>query len=122
MIEFLFRVTCSSLEWKVQISSWSNRGGIYLKEAVLPRRSDAEMGPANSLHALAKYSEYNERFDFDLRFDLTQTRKSAFVYVCSGHLNVIVITFYSSSCLGQETAKGAFGLRVKLPPANLFTL
>ena len=28
----------------------------------------------------------------------------------------IVITFYSPSCLGQETAKGPFGLRVKLPP------
>ena len=27
---------------------------------------DAEMGPANSLHAMAYYSEYNERFDFIL--------------------------------------------------------
>ena len=27
---------------------------------------DAEMGPANSLHASAYYSEYIERFDFDL--------------------------------------------------------
>ena len=34
---------------------------------------------------------------------------------------VIVITFYSPSCLGQETAKGLFGLRVKLPPAHLST-
>ena len=34
---------------------------------------------------------------------------------------VIVITFYSRSCLGQETAKGPFGLRVKLPPAHLST-
>ena len=34
---------------------------------------------------------------------------------------VIVITFYSPSCLGQETAKGPFGLRVKLPPAHLST-
>ena len=25
--------------------------------------------------------------------------------------------FYSPSCFGQETAKGPFGLRVKLPPA-----
>ena len=30
-----------------------------------------------------------------------------------------LITFYSPSCLGQETAKGPFGLRVKLPPAHL---
>ena len=35
--------------------------------------------------------------------------------------NIIVITFYSPSCLGQETAKGPFGLRVKLPPAHLST-
>ena len=30
--------------------------------------------------------------------------------------NVIVITFYVPSCLGQETAKRPFSLRVKLPP------
>ena len=29
----------------------------------MPGRNDAEMGPANSLHAPAYYSEYNERFD-----------------------------------------------------------
>ena len=35
---------------------------------------------------------------------------------------VIVITYYSPSCLGQqETAKELFGLRVKLPNAHLFT-
>ena len=34
---------------------------------------------------------------------------------------VIVITFYSPSCLRQETAKGPFGLRVKLPHARLST-
>ena len=34
---------------------------------------------------------------------------------------VIVITFYSPSCLGQETAKRPFVLRVKLPPAHLST-
>ena len=37
------------------------------------------------------------------------------------HYFVIVITFYSPSCLGQETAKGPFGLLVKLPPAHLST-
>ena len=31
-------------------------------------------------------------------------------------LTVVVITFYSPSCLGQETAKRPYGLRVKLPP------
>ena len=34
---------------------------------------------------------------------------------------ILVITFYSPSCLGQETAKGPFGLRVKLPTAHLST-
>ena len=34
---------------------------------------------------------------------------------------VIVITFFSPSCLGQETAKGPFDLRVELQPANLST-
>ena len=34
---------------------------------------------------------------------------------------VIVITFYSPSCVGQKTAKRFFGLRVKLPPAHLST-
>ena len=35
---------------------------------------------------------------------------------------IIVITHYSLSCLGQETAKVPFGvLLVKLPPAHLST-
>ena len=33
-----------------------------------------------------------------------------------GSTEVNLITFYSRSCRGQETAKGLFGLRVKLPP------
>ena len=37
------------------------------------------------------------------------------------HSFLIVITFYSPSCLGQETAMGPFGLRVKLPPVHLTT-
>ena len=31
---------------------------------MLPGRNEAEMGPANSLHVSAWYSEYNERFDW----------------------------------------------------------
>ena len=42
------------------------RCNISSKGAVLRGRNDAEVGPANSLHALAYYSEYNKRFDFDL--------------------------------------------------------
>ena len=43
---------------------------ISSKEAVLPWHNDVEMGPgpANSLHALALYSEYNERFDSNVEF------------------------------------------------------
>ena len=40
-----------------------HRCNISSKGAVLPGRNDAELGPANSLHASAYYSEYNERFD-----------------------------------------------------------
>ena len=43
-----------------------HRCDISSKEAVLPGRNDSEMDPANSLHASGYYSEYNERFDFDL--------------------------------------------------------
>ena len=35
-------------------------------------------------------------------------------------VKVIAITFYSSSNLGQETAKRPFGLQVKWPIAHLF--
>ena len=43
------------------------RCDICLKGAVLPGRNDVEMGPANSLHALAYNSEYNKRFNFDYK-------------------------------------------------------
>ena len=39
-----------------------HRCDISSKGAVLLGRNDAEMGPANSLHVSARYSEYNERF------------------------------------------------------------
>ena len=40
-----------------------HRYDISSNGAVLPGRNDAEMGPANSLHAPAYYNEYSERFD-----------------------------------------------------------
>ena len=40
-----------------------HRCDISSNGAVLPGRNDADMGPANSLHASAYYSEYYERFD-----------------------------------------------------------
>ena len=68
-------VTRLSLERgsEVQISGQSNRKQscqrlatsvtFSSKGAVQPERSDAEMGPANSLHASAYYSQDNERFN-----------------------------------------------------------
>ena len=41
------------------------------KEAVLPGRNDAEMGPANSLHASALYNEYYKRFDLTMILSLS---------------------------------------------------
>ena len=50
-----------------------HRCDISSKGPVLPGCNDAEMGLANSLHASANYSEYNERFD--LIFSLVIWRK-----------------------------------------------
>ena len=35
----------------------------FKRSCVAHKRNDAEMGPANSLHASAQYSKYNERFE-----------------------------------------------------------
>jgi len=43
-----------------------HRFNIYAGNCLLPWRYNAEMGTANSLHASAKYGEYNERFGFGL--------------------------------------------------------
>ena len=69
-----------SLEWEVEDSNLGrsirtlfplarHRRDITSKEAVLPGRNDAVTGPANSLHALAYFSKYNERFE-----DLTMVK------------------------------------------------
>ena len=39
----------------------------------------------------------------------------------SSRVILILITFYSPSCLGHEAAKGYLSLRVKLPSAHLST-
>ena len=44
-------------------STIRHRRNIFFKEAVLPGCNDAEIGPSNSLHPLAYYSEYNEECD-----------------------------------------------------------
>ena len=68
-------VTRSSLEREVRgtnlgpvksdtvLPTARHRCDVSSNGAVLPGRNDAEMGPANSLHASAYYSEYNERID-----------------------------------------------------------
>ena len=43
------------------------------------------------------------------------------IFLVSDRPTVIVITFYSLSCLGQETANEPFDLRDKLPLAHLST-
>ena len=70
-------VTRSSLEREVwgsnlgpvksdtKLPTARHRCDISSNGAVLPGRNDAEMGPANSLHASAYYSGYNERFDLN---------------------------------------------------------
>ena len=40
---------------------------------------------------------------------------------CYCYYIVIAVTFYSPNCLCEETAKGPFGVRVKLLPAHLST-
>ena len=77
-------LTRSSLERKVRSSNLglvksntvlptaSHRCDISSKGAVLPRRNDAEMGPANSLHASVYYIEYNKRLGLILCMALKQ--------------------------------------------------
>ena len=43
-----------------------HRLDISSKKAVLAGRNDTEMGPANSLPALAQYTEYNEDLIWEL--------------------------------------------------------
>ena len=68
MFEFDFQ--CVKLKISIKsdtvLPAARHRCDISSKGAVLPGRNDAEMGPANSLHASAYYSEYNERFDLML--------------------------------------------------------
>ena len=39
----------------------------FFKGAAFPRRNKKEIDPADSLHASAYYSEYNERFDLNVK-------------------------------------------------------
>ena len=49
-------------ELDTALPTTGHRCNIFAK-GTLPGRSDEEMGPANSSHASAYYSEYNETFD-----------------------------------------------------------
>ena len=72
-------LTRLSLEWKVRGSisgpvksdtvllTPRQRCDISSKEAVLSGCNDADIGPANSLHASAYYSKYNQRFDLEIK-------------------------------------------------------
>ena len=48
----------------------STRCDISSKEAELPGRYGADMGPVNSLHASTYYIEYNESFNFLIKRNL----------------------------------------------------
>ena len=64
----MFKSRASQIGHSVAICrSSGHRCDISAKATEWPRCNDAEMGPANSLHSSAKYSEYNERFGFDLK-------------------------------------------------------
>ena len=94
-------VTRSSLEREVRGSNLGpvksdtvlptahHRCDISSKGAVLPGRNDEEMGPANSLHALAYYSKYNERFDFELHA-CCLIKYSAKFYIYQNNKSVIL--------------------------------
>ena len=43
---------------------------------MLPKRNEEKMGPANLLHASAKYSKYNEKFDLNKRNRENQLEQS----------------------------------------------
>ena len=66
-----FKSRAGQIGLTVVLPTARHRCNISPKGALLPGRNDAEMRSVNSLHASAYYSEYNERFDFDLiKFDI----------------------------------------------------
>ena len=63
----IFKSRAGQIGYSVAICrSSGHRCDISSKATEWPRYNEAKMGPANSLHTLAKYSEYNKRFSFDL--------------------------------------------------------
>ena len=71
------------------------------------------MNESNPGHANLKLSFLDSLRRFCLLLDWATTTCRLLV--------IIVITFYSPSCLGQGTAKESFGIRVQQPPAQLST-
>ena len=68
----------------MQPASWSSGNAFVSGAGGLRFKSDAEMGPANSLHAPAYYSEYNERFDLIIECTAKRTRK-----IITEHLKIL---------------------------------
>ena len=93
---------------------------------VLPGHNDAEIGPANSLHALAYYNEYNKRKkrpcaqfatmmimkNVFFAFKLTSEKKKNSIAIT----NSITVT-YSRGV--KQHGRVANGLQVKQPPRNI---
>ena len=57
------------------------------------------------------FTVLNKALFFFIKLDKTAVHSVAMI--------LVVISFYSRSCLGQDTAKESFGLQAKLPPACL---
>ena len=65
--------------------------------AVLPGRNDAKMGPANSLHASALCSEYNERFTLIHKEVVGDFIRFLQIYLC-----LLCVEFFSSIFFGKR--------------------
>ena len=86
---------------------------ISLKGAVLPGRNDAEMGSANSLHASAYYSEYNERFD---RLQRVSFIESSGYFASRGKIAPCYFAIWR-----QNSPSGYFAASAKIAPSLILT-
>ena len=101
------------------------RGSIVVLQSVRPQITDLKFGKAAA--EIMKRHPNNRSYWYASASTLRQevlastSRMSTRcnVNLVQSKLYCTVFTFFSPSCLGQETAKGPFGLRVQPPPADL---
>ena len=86
-----------------------HRCDISSKGAMLPGRNDAEMGPANSLHVSAYYSEYNERFNLKIwlykraKCPSTDVEMTIFFRKIAKTFQTFICEMYSNLLSGSRT-------------------